>query len=85
MEYYKNFMADAVVKVDGDARYVKVIPDYKEIRITDPKNKTAFGGEGYGVFYILEPITKEQYNTFGEKWLFDRYGNIKLKRRETSF
>ncbi len=80
MQYYKNFMADAVVRVDGDTRFVKVRPPYNEIKITDPKNKTAFGGEGYGVFYILEPITKEQYETFGEKWIFDTYGNIKERK-----
>lgn len=78
MEYYKNYMADAVVRVDDDGkRFVKWI-DYmrgrEEFQVNNPESKTAFGGEGYGVFYILEPISKEDYDTFGRTWTFGYYG-----------
>ena len=80
MEYYKNYMADAVVRVDNDGkRFVKWL-DYMGGReeyenSTNPEtNTTAYGGEGYGVFYMLEPITKEDYDTFGITWTFGHYG-----------
>lgn len=67
MKYYKNYMADAVVRVDDDGkRYTKKIGQYqKEVYQPNPESKAAYGGEGYGVFYILEPITKEDYDSFG--------------------
>ena len=76
MEYYKNYMADAVVRVDDDGkRFFKRDDCYwKEFPCNNPESKTAFGGEGYGVFYILEPITKEDYDTFGRTWTFGYYG-----------
>lgn len=76
MEYYKNYMADAVVRVADDGkRYTKKIDSYwKEVYQPNPESKTAYGGEGYGVFYILEPITKEDYDTFGITWTFGDYG-----------
>lgn len=80
MEYYKNYMADAVVRVDDDGkRFVKRI-DYRggreefEASENPETNTMAYGGEGYGVFYILEPITKEDYDTFGRTWTFGDYG-----------
>ncbi len=77
MQYFKNFMADVVVRVDGEKRYIKSIFDHKEVEDSNPDSNASFGGEGYGVFYVLEPITKEQYDTFGEKWTFGISGEIK--------
>ncbi len=76
MEYYKNYMADAVVRVDGDRRYFKRAGDAQEYEASNPDCKTTFGGEGYGVFYDLEPITKEMYDSFGVSWTFGAYQNI---------
>lgn len=80
MEYYKNYMADAVVRVDDDGkRYVKWL-DYRggreeyESSANPDINTRAYGGEGYGVFYILEPISKEDYDTFGWTWTFGYSG-----------
>lgn len=81
MEYYENYMDDAVVRVDGSRRFVKCIENrggQEEVEITNPKNKTAFGGEGFGVFYSLDPITKEEYDTFGSKWWWDPYTGKKV-------
>ena len=80
MEFYKNYMADAVVRVDGLKRFIKTL-DYKngqeEFENLNPKSKIAFGGEGFGGFYILEPITKEDYETFNLSWTFGDNGEKK--------
>jgi len=76
MKYYANYMADAVVRVDDDGnRYIKRLGQ-KEV-LASENSKTAYGGEGFGVFYMLEPITKEQYYSYGRKWSFDESGHIK--------
>lgn len=73
MEYFKNYMADAVVRVDGSQRFVKRL-DYengqKEYECSNPQSVTAFGGESFGVFYILEPISQKDYNEFSRSWTF---------------
>lgn len=75
MKYYQNYMADAVVRVDDDGnRFVKRDDHLEEFQNNNPESKTAFGGEGYGVFYILESITKEDYDSFGITWTFGDYG-----------
>ena len=82
MKYYMNFNDDAVVRVDDDGkRYVKKWDGYA---YKTPSNevlhykgsKTAYGGESYGYFHILKPITKEQYETFGITWGFGESGDI---------
>jgi len=82
MEYYMNFNDNAVVRVDDDGkRYAKVWDGCNHITPTDEffctkDSKTAYGGESYGYFHTLEPITKEQYETFGVTWGFSERGNI---------
>ncbi len=70
MEYYMNYMADAVVRVDGDNRYVKYDDEPAVEHLAKPDSKTAYGGVGFGVFYILKSITKEDYRNFGITWGF---------------
>lgn len=76
MEYYANYIEDAVIRVADDGkRYIKRAGQ-KEV-LAGEGSKTAYGGEGFGVFYTLEPITKEQYYSYGRKWNFDESGRIK--------
>ena len=70
MEFYKNYMADAVVRVDGSKRFIKTL-DYKNGQ-EEFENLNSFG-----VFYILEPITKEDYETFNLSWTFGDNGEKK--------
>ena len=82
MEYYMNFNDDAVIKVDdGGKRYAKVWDGSNHITPTDEflctkGSKMAYGGESFGYFHILEPITKELYETFGISWGFGLSGDI---------
>lgn len=61
-------MADAVVREDDNGnRYLKTIEHLGEIPV--PKGyPEAWGGEGFGYFYELKPITKEEYVGFGKTW-----------------
>lgn len=80
MEYYANYMGDDVVRIGDDGkRYIKRAGQ-KEVLAGDG-SKTACGGEGFGVFYMLEPITKEQYYSYGRKWEFDESGRIKYFKK----
>ncbi len=82
MEYYMNFNDDAVVKVGDDGkRYAKVWDGCNHITPTGEflctkDSKMAYGGESFGYFHILEPITKELYETFGVTWGFSESGKI---------
>ena len=82
MKYYMNYMDDAVVRVDDNGnRFAKIWDGSSHIVPTDegfcPKgSKIAYGGESYGYFHILEPITKELYDTFGVSWGFGESGEI---------
>ena len=61
-------MSDAVVREDEQGnRYIKSIATLKETPASKD-SKTAWGGESYGVYYFLEPITHEEYEGFGVTW-----------------
>ena len=72
MEYYQNYMADTVIRVDGNKRYAKSVDHIEECDVSDaPKDvKSIWGGESYGIFYILTPITEQEYKSFGVTWTF---------------
>lgn len=75
MEYYLNEMDEAVIRVTDDGkRYVKFCGESEFL--APPDSKVAYGGEGFGCYHMLNEITKEQYQTFGTSWGFDRFGNI---------
>ncbi len=68
MKYFANYMSDAVVREDEQGnRYVKSIATLKETP-ANKDSKTAWGGESYGVYYFLEPISREEYDGFGVTW-----------------
>lgn len=70
MKYFSNYMLDAVVREDDNGnRYVKCT-DYSDLdeHLASEDDEMAWGGESYGVFYILKKITKEEYDTFGKTW-----------------
>lgn len=68
MKYFANYMADAVVREDDNGnRFVKCIENLKEF----PARKDsyiAWGGQSFGIIYDLEPISKEEYDTFCITW-----------------
>ncbi len=65
MKYFANYMSDAVVCEDEQGnRYIKSRTTLKETPASKD-SKTAWGGESYGVYYFLEPITCEEYEGFG--------------------
>lgn len=72
MEYYQNYMADTVLRVNGHERFAKSSEHPQEINVSDtPKDcYSIWGGQSYGIMYVLEPISKEEYETFGIKWDF---------------
>lgn len=72
MEYYKNYMANTVIKVDGNTRYAKSSDHIDEVDVSSaPKDcPSIWGGQSYGIMYVLEPITKKDYDTFGITWDF---------------
>jgi len=85
MRYFKNFTADSVVREDDHGnRFVKTWfnfnhPDnFIEYGPAHKQSKTAYGGVGYGEFHILEPITKEEYESYGITWAFENDPQIKL-------
>lgn len=65
-------MADTVIRVDGNRRFAKSIDHIDECDVSNvPKEvKSIWGGESYGVFYMLTPITEQEYNSFGRTWTF---------------
>ncbi|MDD3153042.1 MAG: hypothetical protein PHE45_09175, partial [Bacteroidales bacterium] len=71
-EYYQIYMADNVIRVDGERRYAKSVDHIQECDVTDvPKDvKSIWGGQSYGIIYALSPITEKDYNSFGIDWLF---------------
>ena len=72
MEYYQNYMANTVVRVDGNTRYAKSSDHIEEVDVSSaPKDCCSiWGGQSYGIMYVLEPITKKDYDTFGIIWDF---------------
>lgn len=68
MKYFANYMADAVVREDTNGnRFFKTIENLRE-RPAGKESTVAWGGERFGYFYSLEPISEEEYNTFGVSW-----------------
>ncbi len=68
MKYFANYMADAVVREDNHGnRYVKHIENLREHAV-NKDCEAAWGGQSYGIIYLLEPITKEEYDSFGVEW-----------------
>ena len=67
-QYFYNYEADVVVREDerGD-RYLKSLSDLNE-RFADKTSSAAWGIPSHGVMNALQPISKEQYNTFGVEW-----------------
>lgn len=66
--YYYNYEADVVVREDeSGARYLKSLGDLNE-RFADKTSSAAWGTPSHGVMNALQPITKEQYDTFGVEW-----------------
>ena len=67
-------MADTVLRVNGHERFAKSSEHPQEINVSDtPKDcYSIWGGQSYGIMimYVLEPISKEEYETFGIKWDF---------------
>lgn len=80
MKYYQNFMADTVIRVDGNNRYAKSSDHIKEADVSNAPKEcySIWGGQSYGIMYVLEPITKEEYDTFGVKWDFGRSSNERV-------
>jgi hypothetical protein len=71
MKYFANFEADAVVREDEKGnRYLKTVDNLKEARV-GKGNDVAWGIPSYGSHNFLEPITKEEYDTFGISWNWD--------------
>ena len=75
MSYYQNYMADTVIRIDGNKRFAKSSDHPEEVDVSDaPKDcESIWGGQSYGIIYALEPITKEEYDTFGIKWDFGQF------------
>lgn len=68
MKYFANYEADAVVREDDKGnRFVKSIQNLAEHAV-GKDSPTAWGGQGYGVIYDLEPISRDDYDTFGVTW-----------------
>lgn len=68
MKYFANSEADAVVKEDNQGnRYLRTIENLNE-HPASKKNPKAWGISSYGVTNFLEPITKEEYESFGITW-----------------
>ena len=80
MEYYQNYMADTVIRVDGNRRFAKSIDHIEECDVSNvPKEvKSIWGGESYGIFYVLTPISKQEYDTFGKTWTFGKSATEKV-------
>ena len=65
-------MADTVIRVDGQQRFAKSSEHPEEINVSNAPKECydIWGGQSFGIMYVLEPITKEEYETFGIKWDF---------------
>lgn len=68
MKYYANYMEDMVIKDDDNGQsYIKTIEDLQE-RPISAKGRQSIQHESFGISIVLEPISKEEYDTFGKKW-----------------
>lgn len=68
MQYFYNYVADAVVREDETrTRYIKYLDDLLETSV-NIDCKEAWGIPSYGILNALTPITQEQYETFGIDW-----------------
>ncbi len=78
--YYGNYMDDIVVREDSQGnRYKKSSNHLKETGPCHKDDKEAFGGESFGYFHELKPISKEQYDNFGVTWLYNQDGLPEIK------
>ncbi|EJW96537.1 hypothetical protein EVA_15353 [gut metagenome] len=68
MKYFANYEADAVVREDDNGnRYIRCIENLKEHPV-GKDSPTAWGIPSYGVTNFLEPISREEYETYGKTW-----------------
>lgn len=78
MKYFSNYEADAVVREDDDGnRYIKTIDNLNESRVEKGYHK-AYGVPSFGIHNFLEPITQDEYKTFGVKWYWSPYTGEKV-------
>lgn len=69
-------MDDAVIREDQHGqRFVKYLGCNDEIGPCEKSSKVAFGGESFGIFHELEPITRDEYESFGKAWVFSSNGS----------
>ena len=70
MKYFYNYEADAVVREDEQGRRYKKSLDmpYEGYGQVSEEDDEAWGIPSYGRYNLLEPITKEQYDTFAKTW-----------------
>lgn len=68
MRYFANYEADAVVREnDKGRRYIKRIENLNEVAVSK-ESREAWGIPSFGIWNRLEPITEEEYKSFGKKW-----------------
>lgn len=74
MRYFSNNVAEAVIREDDNGnRYIKYFDDLIERGPTPKEDEDSWGIPTYGIYNYLEPISKEDYETFGRKWDWDPY------------
>ena len=67
-QYFYNYEADVVIREDECGnRYLKSLSDLNE-RFADKTSSVAWGMPSHGAMNALQPISQEQYDTFGVEW-----------------
>lgn len=69
-EFFVNDIDEWVVRQQDaiDIRYKRRADSEEEIGPCFWDDKSAFGGESFGYFHVLNPITREQYDSYGKTW-----------------